>query len=131
MKSFVKQGLLGVLVVGLSLVVVSDVQAWPFRRRYRGNNGYYTNYNTGANYRTTYGTAPALPNATVTAPGVGVNTGPGGANVVVPGAGVNVGAGVNAGGPVRAGANLNAPGANAGINAQGTVRGQSPEGPAP
>jgi hypothetical protein len=132
MRSFVKKGLLGVLVAGLSLVVVSDVHAWPFRRRNRVNNGYYTGYNYGARNYTTNGTAPvpaAMPSATVTAPGVGITAGPTGYG---PGAVVTApGVGVNAGGAARAGANLNAPGANPRINAQGTVRGQSPDGPAP
>src|SRR6478609_10250018 len=45
MKRIVKHGGLWLLIVGFSFVIVSDVEARPFRRRYRSNNfGGYTNY---------------------------------------------------------------------------------------
>ena len=139
MRSFVKNGLLGILVAGLSLVIVSDVHAWPFRRRNRGNYGYSNGYNYGTNYGTNYGgtygtygaagtmatapsatvTAPGVgvaagttgygPGAAVTAPGVGVNAGPAGAAVAAPGVGINAGRGA-----AGVGANVGVPGANVG-----------------
>jgi hypothetical protein len=141
-----KQALLFSLVAVASLIVVADVSAWPFRRRWRvNNNASYGGYNTSArmySYGPGYGTygagvtaGAAVPGATVTAPGVGVNVTPAGygAAVTAPGVGVNAGpggaairapgVGVNAG---RGGATLSAPGVGvqagpggAGISAPG------------
>src|SRR5213596_2078492 len=94
-----KRRLILLAVFAAGVVQVSDVYAiWPFRRRV-GIDGYA--YRPAYRTTTVYGTAPAMPAATVTAPGVGVTTGPGGASVAAPGVGVNAG---------RAGANVNAPG---------------------
>ena len=156
-----KRNLILLAVFAAGVVQVTDVYAiWPFRRR--ANYG-YSNSGYSQNYGTNYGTgayatapaAPAMPQATVNAPGVGVNAGPAGAAVAAPGVGVNAGpaganvrapgVGVNAG----AGANVRVPGAgvNVGAGAPGagvnvgagagpagagiSVRGQTPEGALP
>lgn len=83
-----KRHLILLAVFAAGLVQVTDVNAmWPFRRRARddGNYGNRRTYSTR-----TYSTAPAMPSATVTAPGVDVNAGPGGATVAVPGTGVTI-----------------------------------------
>jgi hypothetical protein len=145
-----KRNLILLVVFAAGVVQVTDVYAiWPFRRR--ANSGYSQGYrmNTRTYGTAAYATTPAMPSATVTAPGVGVNTGPGGVNVAAPGVGVNAGpagaavrtpgVGVNAG-PARA--NVGAPGvgvnagagANVGAGAPGAgirVRGQTPEGAPP
>lgn len=118
-----KRNLILLAVFAAGVMQVTDVYAiWPFRRR--ANSGYSQssrmNYATRTYGTRAYATAPAgaaMPSATVTAPGVGVNTGPGGVNVAAPGVGVNAGAGANVG--------VGAPGA--GIR----VRGQTPEGAPP
>jgi hypothetical protein len=128
-----------------AFVMISDVQAWPFRRRvrYGRNYTYPTRY-----YGTTTTTMPSAtvtaPGTAVTTPGVGVTTsdygvapaagisapgigvGPGGATVGAPGVGVNAGA-RTATGNIRGGANL-----SPGQGAQGDlrIRGQSPDGDA-
>lgn len=166
MKSIVKHGGLWILVAGLSFVVVSDVQAWPFRRRYRSNSSGYNNYSSGYNnsgyntnsgyttnsgYNSGYGanygysTQPAMPDASVnapgadvyvaptcagagaavSAPGVGVNAGSGGAAISAPGVGVNAGPnGASVSGP---GVGINAGPAGVGADANARVRGQSPD----
>ena len=127
MKRIVKHGGLWLLIVGFSFVIVSDVEARPFRRRYRSNNfGGYTNY-TG--YNTNYGYSNRVTTATVTAPGVDVNAGP---TVAGPAAAISTpGVGVNAG-PGGAGASAPGVGVNTGrigvgADANVRVRGQSPD----
>jgi hypothetical protein len=145
-----------VLLAGaISLVMVSDVQAWPFRRRRAFNNGYNAAvYNNGPAYRTySYGAyGPAVNTGVgVAAPGVSVDVAPGGGvNVAAPGVDVNTGpirtaagAAIRGGAAaVRGGANIVAPGANVGVGPGGAnanlpgpnvdgdarIRGQSPDG---
>src|SRR5207249_10357107 len=93
-----KRHLILLAVFAAGAVQVTDVYAvWPFRRRV-WTDGYYTNRPVyGTTYGTTttyaapaYGVAPTsgiMPGAAVTAPGVGVNAGPAGANMVAPGVG--------------------------------------------
>src|SRR5687768_17596118 len=110
MRGFWKRGFLMFVVGFVGVVTVADVQAqilpWR-RRRFRDNNSYSGSYNTRS-YGTygTYGAGAgmALPSAEVTAPGVGVTTGPGGVGVAAPGVDVDAGAArTGAGGQLRGG----------------------------
>ena len=69
--------LIWLAVFAAGVVQVSDVYAiWPFRRRANygyNNGGYAQTYGTTGAYATAPA-APAMPSATVTAPGVGVKT---------------------------------------------------------
>jgi len=109
MRGNCKRGLLFVVVCALGFVMVSDAEGQIFRRRRYNRNS------TGS-----YQSAPrmSLPNATVTASGVGVNTAPGEANVAAPGVGVDATASrPGPGGRLRGRANVTTPRVNAGVGA--------------
>jgi hypothetical protein len=122
-----KRGFLMFVVVFTGMLIVSDAEAQLLRRRRWRNNNYSGSYNTRS-YGTTYGTygagaSMAMPRAEVTAPGVGVTTGPGGVGVAAPGVDVDAGAArTGAGGQLRGGANINTPGANVGVGAGAGAR---------
>jgi len=121
MNSYWKRGFLMFVVGFTASLIVSDAEAQLLRRRRRmyNNNSYSSRSYTS-------GQRMAVPSASVTAPGVGVETGPGGVNVATPGANVGVAPGTAGTAPARARANVRA-GVNAPADANIRVRGQTPD----